>query len=167
MAAAAHGASHLEVAAAPAPLSAERLANVGHRTRAGFIERVTTKITHGSTCGDLRVHEMLIDVTDINAGARHEPPIEWPEVQEYLRRMRSWGTRDGWGGAAELTALAHMSMTQIFLLEHFPCNAEWQLLTGPLGPGEWKLRIALVYTGTHYDAVRLPFHIWDALQQRV
>ena len=167
MAAAAPGASHLEVAAVPAPLSAERLVKVGHRTRAGFIEKVTTKIRRGRTCGDLRVHELLIDVSDINAGARHEPPIQWPEVQEYLRRMRSWGSRDCWGGAAELTVLAHMSMTQIFLLEHFPHSAEWQLLTGPLGPEEWKLRIALVYTGTHYDAVRLPFRIWDSLQQRV
>ena len=48
--------------------------------------------------------------------------------------------------------------------ENFPCNAEWQLLTGPIGPGDLKQRITLAYSGTHYDAVRLPFGSWDALQ---
>ena len=107
---------------------------------------------------------MLIDVSAIDAGARPQPPIDWPEVQNYLHRMRSWSSRDCWGGAAELTVLAHMSKTQIFLLESFASGAEWQLLTGPLGPRDWKQRIALVYSGTHYDAVRLPFGSWDALQ---
>ena len=58
-----------------------------------------------------------------------------------------------------------MSKSQIFLLENFPCDAEWQLLTGPFGPGDWKQRIALAYSGTHYDAVCLPFGSWDALQE--
>ena len=167
MSAAGHGARHLELAKPPPPLSPERLAAVGRRTRAAFIDKVTVKIERGHTCCDLGLHEMLVDVGGIDKGARPERPIEWPEVQNYLRRMRSWSSRDCWGGAAELTVLAHMSKTQIFLLETFACNAEWQLLTGPMGPGDWKQRIALVYSGRHYDAVRLPFGSWDALQERV
>ena len=49
--------------------------------------------------------------------------------------------------------------------DSFPCDAEWQLLTGPIGQGDWEQRIALAYSGTHYDAVCLPFGSWDALQE--
>lgn len=87
------------------------------------------ELNHGETSGcGLGLHRMLIDVSDIDAGARPQPPIE--------------------------------------LLESFACDAEWQLLTGPIGPDDRKHRIALVYSGKHYDAVRLPFGSWDALQQQ-
>ena len=50
MGAAGHGASHLEVAAPPPMLSPERLAGVGHRTRAAFINNITLKLRHGDPC---------------------------------------------------------------------------------------------------------------------
>ena len=166
VAATVRGASHLEVAAGPPPLTCARLAALGRRTRSGFLERIEERIRRGVRYCDLSIPELLIDVSGIDRDARKAPPIDWPEVQEYLRRMRSWSSRDCWGSAAELVVLAHMSKTQIFLLERFACNEEWQLLTGPVGPDDWKLRIGLVYTGRHYDTVRLPFCSWDALLQQ-
>ena len=50
MGAAGHGANHLEVAAPPPMLSPERLAGVGHRTRAAFINNITLKLRHGDPC---------------------------------------------------------------------------------------------------------------------
>ena len=164
--AAGHGASHLEVAEPPPMPSREQLEAKGRNCRKAFITQVAEKIQRGDTCCGLGIHEMLIDVSDIDASARPQKPLMWPEVLDYFRRMRMWRTRDCWGGAAELTVLAHMSASQIFLLENFPCDAEWQLLTDPIGPCDWKQRIALAYSGTHYDAVRLPFGSWDALQER-
>ena len=64
-----------------------------------------------------------------------------------------------------MTVLAHMSRKQIFLLERFS-DGRLQLLTGPLGPDNWKFRIAVVYSGDHYDAIRLPPDSWDKLIDR-
>ena len=50
MGAAGHGANHLEVAAPPPMLSPERLAGVGHRTRAAFINNITLKLRHADPC---------------------------------------------------------------------------------------------------------------------
>jgi hypothetical protein len=130
---------------------------LGRRTRAGFLQRVEQKNRNRVRYCGLSLPELLIDVSDLDDSARDDA------VQQYLRRMQSWGSRDCWGGAAELVVLAHMSKTQIFLLEGYEGN-EWQLLTGPVGPDDCKLRIGLVFSGAHYDAVRLPFCSWAALQ---
>ena len=92
--AAGHGASHLEVAEPPPMLSREQLEARGRNCRGAFIRQVAEKIQRGDTCCGLGIHEMLIDVSDIDAGARPQPPIDWPEVQNYLHRMWSWKSRD-------------------------------------------------------------------------
>jgi hypothetical protein len=122
------------------------LVQLGRRTRAGFLQRVEQKLRNKVRHCGLSLPELLIDVSDLDDSARDDA------VQQYLRLMQSSGSRDCWGGAAELVALAHMSKTQIFLLEGYEGN-EGQLLTGLIGLDDWKLRIGLVFSGAHYDAV--------------
>ena len=85
--------------------------------------------------------------------------------QAYLERMKGWGDRDQWGGAAELAVLAHISNRRIFLVERLP-DEGWQLLIGPIGPTAKPntLKLCLAFTGAHYDAVKLPPHAWNLLQ---
>ena len=89
MSGAAPGPDHLELAAGPAPLDRERLERLGQRTRAGFLQAVEKKILRGMVYCGLSLPELLIDVSGIDRDTRDVPPLEWPEVQEYLRRMRS------------------------------------------------------------------------------
>ena len=72
----------------------------------------------------------MLDVPDApGGGARELPAIEWPEAQEYLRRMKEWGTRASWGGMAELAVLAGMSGRRIFLAER---HRDWVKTLAPL-----------------------------------
>ena len=86
---------------------------------------------------------------------RRLPAIDWPEAREYLKRMETWETRASWGGAAELRVLAGMSHRRIFLVEKHADNT-WQLFARPLGSPAGQPDICVVWSGGHYDAVRLP-----------
>ena len=104
----------------------------------------------------LPVHNILLDVdSGPDDRPRRLPAIDWPEAQEYLKQMETWGTRASWGGAAELRVLAGMSRRRIFLAERHNDNT-WQLFDRPLGSAAGKPDICVVWNGGHYDAVYMP-----------
>lgn len=143
----------------------------GRATRKSFLARVEAMFRSKeprNLIEGLPAHRILLDVEDAPdthpEAQRRLPAIDWPEAQEYLRRMQAWGTRESWGGHAELAILARMSGRQIYLVERHSSDNTWQLFVPPLGGKECKkASICVAWDGGHFDAVSLPLEAWPLL----
>ena len=149
----------------PLPETRDGLMKCGRETRWRFIQKIEKLLQRRENpqyFGGMPLHSLLLDVDATpNDRPRRLPASDWPETQEYLARMREWGTRASWGGAAELRVLAGMKGCRIFLVEKHGDDT-WQLFLPPLGEGGKARDICVAWNGGHYDAVRLPpesFHL--------
>ena len=156
------------VASRTAPHSAtrEQLTSWGRQARRLFmdkVEKLFQRRQNPQRFEDISIHNILLDFDEAPGDrSRHLPATAWPEAREYLQRMREWGTRASWGGAAELRVLAGMSGRRVFLVEKHIDNT-WQLFIPPLGTGGKLPDVCVAWSGDHYDAVNLPAEAWHLL----
>ena len=140
--------------------------SMGREARHRFLDKVEKLFQwrHSPQCYEgIPIHNILLDFDAApDDRPRHLPASEWPEAREYLQRMRDWGTRASWGGAAELRVLAGMGGRRIFLVEKH-IDDTWQLFIPPLGTAGERPDICVAWNGGHYDAVDLPAEAWDLL----
>ena len=156
----------IAVASGSIPSTREGMQTWGRQARMGFLRKVEKLLQRRESpqCfDDIPLHNLLLDVDKApDDRPRRLPASDWPETREYLERMREWGTRASWGGAAELRVLAGMSQRRIFLVEKHGDDT-WQLFLPPLGSGGRAPDICVAWSGGHYDAVRLPPEGWRLL----
>ena len=90
----------------------------------------------------------------------------WPTPEAYLEGMAGpvEGSRQ-WGGHAEATLMAFQLRIKIFIFTRVS-ESSMSLTDHPVGP-ENGLPVCILWTGTHFDVIRLTEHqIEAAMQER-
>ena len=87
------------------------------------------------------------------------------DLEAYFRQMATYGNgRESWGGFVELDILCHFWGVRGWVFARRPpesaCELVWTTTTAPTAGGN----IAILWSGTHWDALRLDESLWVTLR---